>query len=159
MRKIYFSSRDLADKKIISTFAVAKLWCHSSVGRAKDWKSLCPRFDSWWHHSKEKQNNVKSWFSTKIGIFYFPKNDNDCASECNIKISWMLRNECSQSSRCEATQKSAVHDRFWWSKRWSKRVFQTSPPRKSVFRWFTIFCIVSKRVQIPTFVELMFNRK
>ena len=24
--------------------------CHSSVGRAKDWKSLCPRFDSWWHH-------------------------------------------------------------------------------------------------------------
>ena len=28
---------------------------------------------SWWHHSKEKQNNVKSRFSTKIGIFYFPK--------------------------------------------------------------------------------------
>ena len=25
-------------------------------------------------------------------------------------------------------QKSAVHDRLWWSKRWSKRVFQTSPP-------------------------------
>ena len=33
----------------------------------------------------------------------------------------MLRNERSQSSRCEATQKSAVHDRLWWS----KRVFQT----------------------------------
>ena len=27
-------------------------WCHSSVGRAKDWKSLCPRFDSWWYHLK-----------------------------------------------------------------------------------------------------------
>ena len=26
------------------------------------------------------------------------------------------------------TQKSAVHDRLWWSKRWSKRVFQISPP-------------------------------
>ena len=26
-------------------------------------------------------------FQQKIGIFYFPKNDNDCASECNIKIS------------------------------------------------------------------------
>ena len=26
------------------------------------------------------------------------------------------------------TQKSAVHDRLWWSKRWSKRVFQTPPP-------------------------------
>ena len=29
--------------------------CHSSVGRAKDWKSLCPRFDSWWHHVRRKQ--------------------------------------------------------------------------------------------------------
>ena len=27
-------------------------WCHSSVGRAKDWKSLCPWFDSRWHHYK-----------------------------------------------------------------------------------------------------------
>ena len=27
-------------------------WCHSSVGRAKDWKSLCPWFDSRWHHAK-----------------------------------------------------------------------------------------------------------
>ena len=26
------------------------------------------------------------------------------------------------------TQKSAVHDRLWWSKRCSKRVFQISPP-------------------------------
>lgn len=26
------------------------------------------------------------------------------------------------------TQKSAVHDRLWWSKRWSKRMFQISPP-------------------------------
>ena len=30
-------------------------WCHSSDGRAKDWKSLCPRFDSWWHHNFECQ--------------------------------------------------------------------------------------------------------
>lgn len=28
----------------------------------------------------------------------------------------------------QKTQKSAVHDRLWWSKRWSKQVFQTSPP-------------------------------
>jgi hypothetical protein len=28
----------------------------------------------------------------------------------------------------QKTQKSAVHDRLWWSRRWSKRVFQTSPP-------------------------------
>ena len=28
--------------------------CHSSVGRAKDWKSLCPRFDSWWHHQENR---------------------------------------------------------------------------------------------------------
>ena len=30
-----------------------RVWCHSSVGRAKDWKSLCPRFDSWWYHFKK----------------------------------------------------------------------------------------------------------
>ena len=33
-------------------------WCHSSVGRAKDWKSLCPRFDSWWHHTFKRYRNV-----------------------------------------------------------------------------------------------------
>ena len=44
--------------------------CHSSVGRAKDWKSLCPRFDSWWHHFKEKKT-VKSWFPNGIRIFCF----------------------------------------------------------------------------------------
>ena len=38
-------------------------------------------------------------------------------------------------------------------------VFQISPPWKSAFRWFTTFCIVSKRIRIPIFVELMFNLK
>ena len=37
--------------------------CHSSVGRAKDWKSLCPRFDSWWHHKKD--------FEISQGLFLF----------------------------------------------------------------------------------------
>ena len=39
-------------------------WCHSSVGRAKDWKSLCPRFDSWWHHNflvNKLCGSLKSW--------------------------------------------------------------------------------------------------
>ena len=27
-----------------------KRWCLSSVGRASDWKSVCPRFDSWRYH-------------------------------------------------------------------------------------------------------------
>ena len=50
----------LAERNNSTTFALAKKkssffnsWCHSSDGRAKDWKSLCPRFDSWWHHKKE----------------------------------------------------------------------------------------------------------
>ena len=34
-----------------------KNWCHSSVGRAKDWKSLCPWFDSRWHHEKPQQKH------------------------------------------------------------------------------------------------------
>ena len=37
-------------------------WCHSSVGRAKDWKSLCPRFDSWWHHRKGSWENQLPFF-------------------------------------------------------------------------------------------------
>ena len=32
-----------------------KRWCHSSVGRAKDWKSLCRRFDSSWYHFKDSR--------------------------------------------------------------------------------------------------------
>ena len=55
------------------TFALAKVkmtiwrvWCHSSVGRAKDWKSLCPRFDSWWHHTK-----MKAEFFFRIQFFCF----------------------------------------------------------------------------------------
>ena len=47
--------------------------CHSSVGRAKDWKSLCPRFDSWWHHFLRKKNDVNPWISKKFGDFSFPK--------------------------------------------------------------------------------------
>ncbi len=47
--------------------------CHSSVGRAKDWKSLCPRFDSWWHHFLRKQNDVNPWISKKFRDFSFPR--------------------------------------------------------------------------------------
>ena len=48
------TARRFASIKITRKFALAKRnWCHSSVGRAKDWKSLCPRFDSWWHHKQE----------------------------------------------------------------------------------------------------------
>ena len=37
-------------------FAAQKIRrCHSSVGRAQDWKSWCPRFDSWWHHCPRKR--------------------------------------------------------------------------------------------------------
>ena len=54
-----FSLKCLAVWKILPTFAPAnkKWWCHSSVGRAKDWKSLCPRFDSWWHHLQKRSES------------------------------------------------------------------------------------------------------
>ena len=49
---------------LVRTFASAKpRWCHSSVGRAKDWKSLCPRFDSWWHHTKKETQKVSFFVS------------------------------------------------------------------------------------------------
>ena len=44
-------------KSITFAFAIKKhSWCHSSDGRAKDWKSLCPRFDSWWHHTEKSHS-------------------------------------------------------------------------------------------------------
>ena len=44
--------------------------CHSSDGRAKDWKSLCPRFDSWWHHKRRRWSARRhiDWFP----YFYLP---------------------------------------------------------------------------------------
>ena len=44
--------------------------CHSSVGRAKDWKSLCPRFDSWWHHEESQQKDENLWISTNSEVFF-----------------------------------------------------------------------------------------
>ena len=61
-----FFIKYLHKKKKRPIFALAlrhealKWWCHSSVGRAKDWKSLCPRFDSWWHHLKSLPNCCKT---------------------------------------------------------------------------------------------------
>ena len=43
-------------------------WCHSSVGRAKDWKSLCPRFDSWWHHRRPLILNELAAFLSPIPL-------------------------------------------------------------------------------------------
>ena len=56
-------------KKLLSLHSLNKsyTWCHSSVGRAKDWKSLCPRFDSWWYHSKCNSN-----FSSSPGFVLSP---------------------------------------------------------------------------------------
>ena len=42
-------------------------WYHSSVGRAKDWKSLCPRFDSWWYHL-QKSNACNP---TVVGFIFY----------------------------------------------------------------------------------------
>ena len=39
---------------------------------------------SWWHHSKEKQNNVKSWFSLKIRIFILSQNAKKCSSNPRV---------------------------------------------------------------------------
>ena len=39
-----------------------------SVGRAKDWKSLCPWFDSRWHHWKESYRNVTLFFLSKYAV-------------------------------------------------------------------------------------------
>ena len=46
------------------------------------------------------------------------------AKQCKI----LIFNENRDFLFSPKTQKSAVHDCLWWSRRWSKRVFQTSPP-------------------------------
>ena len=73
IRAIFSIKICLNRKKIIPLHPQTRnYWCHSSVGRAKDWKSLCPRFDSWWYHFEEKQIVVNSWFPSEIGSFCFP---------------------------------------------------------------------------------------
>ena len=80
--------------------------CHSSVGRAKDWKSLCPRFDSWWHHSQRKAKQRKILIFNENQDFLFSPNDNDCASECNIEISHC--HATSAANLCGAKQRKKV---------------------------------------------------
>ena len=99
--------------------------CHSSVGRAKDWKSLCPRFDSWWYHLEEKQKTVKSWFPNEIGIFYFPA---ERKKRQNITVAGVPKGG-------------------------AKEVERKSPPNKITSLWFAIFCVSKKRAWFPTFVQ------
>ena len=73
---------------------------------------------------KRKAKQRKILIFNENRDFLFSPNDNDCASECNIEISRLSRYECSQSSLCEATQKSALHNRLGWSRRWSKHLLQ-----------------------------------
>ena len=55
---VFYSGKE--KYKIILAFSVKYLTfvtclrCHSSVGRAKDWKSLCPWFDSRWYHKAKR---------------------------------------------------------------------------------------------------------
>ncbi len=99
--------------------------CHSSVGRAKDWKSLCPRFDSWWHHLEEKQKTVKSWFPNEIGIFCFPAERKKWQNITVIGV----------------------------PKGGAKEVERKSPPNKITSLWFATFCVSRKRAWFPTFVQ------
>ena len=74
IRAIFSIKICLNRKKVIPLHPQTRnYWCHSSVGRAKDWKSLCPRFDSWWHHFLRRQNDVNPWISKKFGGFSFPR--------------------------------------------------------------------------------------
>ena len=77
-------------QKNIPTFAPAnkKWWCHSSVGRAKDWKSLCPRFDSWWHHKETPKCLVIKCF----GVFLFTVNREVTYKVTYELCDWMLIN-------------------------------------------------------------------
>ena len=54
-------------------FEKSRVWCGSSVGRAKDWKSLCRGFDSLPHHKKERVSvqYINSFFVC-IKIIRFP---------------------------------------------------------------------------------------
>ena len=47
-----------------SPFIGEREWCGSSVGRAKDWKSLCRRFDPGPHHKSP---------NSSVGVFWFQK--------------------------------------------------------------------------------------
>ena len=64
-----FSSYLFWRLKFLVYLCTAKPRCHSSVGRAKDWKSLCPRFDSWWHHFYKTKNHENRWNTVISAVF------------------------------------------------------------------------------------------
>ena len=49
-------------------------WYHSSVGRAKDWKSLCRWFDSSWYHEKTSEKSgvllLYRYFTANISLLF-----------------------------------------------------------------------------------------
>ena len=67
---------------------VKQKWYLSSVGRAMDWKSMCPWFDSWRYHHKTSISNYRGFFcyiymhylyiiySPKVNKFYVGETDN-----------------------------------------------------------------------------------
>ena len=93
-------------KSITFALAIKKYsWCHSSVGRAKDWKSLCPRFDSWWHH------NLKS-YSFRVTLFLYIRG---CSGlRCTNRQARCLAQLVEQ--RTDIVYKLALCPRFdsWW---------------------------------------------
>ena len=67
----FFFASHLWVWEFLSTFVpTIKQWCHSSVGRAKDWKSLCPRFDSWWHHEERLRFLPESFFRQEESLYW-----------------------------------------------------------------------------------------
>ena len=81
-KKFYICAPLRETEMLFSFSSLAKIRCHSSVGRAKDWKSLCPRFDSWWHHRKKafsilrrlfflNQRRIEPIFDSRLPAFWW----------------------------------------------------------------------------------------
>ena len=64
-------------RKSLNSIYIQTGWCHSSVGRAKDWKSLCHWFDSRWHHKSS------SWINFRLLFFVYGK---DCQSSRKTEV-------------------------------------------------------------------------
>ena len=125
------STEYLAISNISPTFALAKeKRCHSSVGRAKDWKSLCPRFDSWWHHKQEASLKsgalllIKALCSQTNSWWYHLRNASQSLRDVSSVegVTWKYRTllrkvwvRCSFSlkTHCTARCLQRVAQRYW----------------------------------------------
>ena len=91
-----------------------KFWCHSSVGRAKDWKSLCPWFDSRWHHNKTAIEVLLLRFFVVFASILYHYMYNCFATSCNYIFEFDSSGNCKIGLLCTSIPLLKIFSTDFW---------------------------------------------